>query len=126
MWVPFLLERKRTMATIHEYTAQINGCDVEEDYRGEMCWSDEHYTIEEIPLLDETHAIAFLKGISPSQAVAWENKSKCNSVEVIVYMDEVHLDEDGSGHYDDFRIFGSAEWIGNQLNGIWIGNERID
>ncbi len=104
----------------YDYTVQINGCDLIEE-GDEFFWSDWHLTIGERIFDSEEQAREFIKSVTPQMLVDWEKQSKCNSIEIIVYKDEV-LE---GGNYDDFSIVGSAEWAGTTLNGVWWHDERI-
>ena len=101
------------MVITYDYTVQINGCDF--DFESE-CWYDEHYTLKEVVFDTLEEAQEFVRNITARQALEWERKSKCNGLDVLIYEDEV-LE---GGNYDDFRIIGEREFVGEQENGLWL------
>ena len=101
------------MVITYDYTVQINGCDFDFESK---CWYDEHYTLKEVVFDTLEEAQEFVRNITARQALEWERKSKCNGLDVLIYEDEV-LE---GGNYDDFRIIGEREFVGEQENGLWL------
>lgn len=107
------------MGVTYDYTIAVHGNDFID---GE--WADEHYHVCDIPVDSKEKAIRYLRGITKEQALEWERESECNALDIIVFADEV----DEYGFYTlMFNIVATCEWIGDGLNGIWLGDgiERI-
>ena len=93
------------------YTIVVQGNDWYEDTKE---WADEHYHVCDIPADSIEDAIEQLKAITPEQAVAWEDVSECNALDIVVLADRIE-----NGEYKSFDLVAECEWIGDQLNGIW-------
>lgn len=103
------------------YSIAIMGCDAFYDETcGDFYWADEHEFVTEYEFDSQEDAISFLRGITEEQVIAWEKESKCNSLEATIICERYDDDQ-----FIDFTMSGAAEWVGNQLNGIWDGWVRI-
>lgn len=88
-------------------------------------WAYEHELVCDIPMDSESEAVEYLLSITKEQALEWERESGRNGLDIVVYADEV----DESGVYTfEFHVAATCEWIGDKLNGVWLGDgeERID
>lgn len=102
------------MATIYEFTVQINGNDYDPDYG----WADEHYTLKEETFDTYEEACEFLRGITPEQALEWERETDCNGLDVVIWKDELVGSSIVGWNYGDSAIVGESEWIGDKCNVI--------
>lgn len=107
------------MDVTYVYTVEVMGCDFID---GE--WSDEHEFVCDIQFDTEKEAVDFLFGITKEQALEWEQESRCNALDIIVLEDPVMPDVT---QVYEINIVATCEWIGDGLNGIWLGDgeERI-
>ena len=96
------------MSIRYEYDVVIQGNDWDADYG----WHDEHYLIEQECFDNIEEAQEFVRGITVEQALAWEDESNCNGLDVIIIAYPI---PDG-GYECDWMIVGECEWIGDKLN----------
>lgn len=57
-------------------------------------------------------ALAFVRDMTPEQALYWEDRAGTNGLCLSIYREEVI-----AGHYNDFTGLGNADWIGGKYNG---------
>lgn len=88
-------------------------------------WAYEHEFVCDIPMGSEKEAVEYLLSITKEQALEWECESGRNGLDIVVYVEKV--DENGAHTYE-FYPAATCEWIGDKLNGVWLGDgeERID
>lgn len=105
----------------YEYHVEIAGCDwIEDALDGSGYWDDEHETVETVVFDTLAEANAFVRSITTEQVVAWEKESRCNALDVVIYQERV-IDN----VYDlAWIIMGEAEWIGSNINSIWLDEEE--
>lgn len=105
------------MATIYEYTVQINGCDFDFE---DMCWCDEHYTVKEAVFDTLDEAKDFVNSITPEQVIEYERQTECNGLDVVIWKDELVGIDNVGWHYGDSTVVGEKEFVGHQVNGDWV------
>ena len=116
------------MAVWLEYEVDIRGCDAIFNPDGTIDWDEGagYDVLAHFPFDTKDEAIEFVKGIRPEQLREWEEQSGWNSIEAVVFAEEVVGPDDRScGGYNDFFMVASGEWVGDKLNGIWVGYDRI-
>lgn len=104
------------MATIYEYTVQINGCDFDFE---DKSWCDEHYTLKEEVFGTLEHAQDFVNSITAEQVLEYEQATNCNGLDVVIWKEELTGNCFG-WHYGDSVVVGEKEWVGSQVNGTWM------
>ena len=89
-----------------------------DDYDFELeCWNPEENGM--LLILSKSfdtlgEAVGFCEGITPEQAVAWENEGGYNGLWIHLY--ETPLNEDGTPNYEGGRELCDYEWITDKRN----------
>ena len=93
----------------HEYWVTITGDNYDSEY-DEWEGTSGYFTERCFDTYEE--AKAFVRSMTPEQALEHEEKAGTNGLCLAIYSEKVI-----NGHYDDFVGMGNADWIGDRYNG---------
>lgn len=93
----------------HEYWVTITGDNYDSEYEE---WLGDGEMVAERCFDTYEDAKAFVRGMTPEQALYWEDMAGTNGLCLAIYDEKVV-----NGHYDDTTGMGAADWIGDKYNG---------